>query len=234
MSLIVGSLSSTSSGPKPNVSSRTSSMRRSRSMRLSSGFSVSHSRSTTRRISRRRVSPARSLTRDRSSLSTSLAWMMRLSSSRLLPLRSALVWLTLPMRLPLMLPVLMPLRPLCRRDMVRYLGCGLRGRLIDRFALPRLPKREEAAPLLLRGGGLAAQRLGQAGDARLRPTLGGVRQQRHAGVARADHRLVVVGDLPEDRLADRLGGLLQADLAVVAADPVEHDLDLRAQALLLV
>ena len=81
---MVGSLSSTSSGPKPKVSSSTSSMRRSRSMRLSSGFSVSHSRSTTRRISRRSVSPSRSLTRDRSSLSTSLPWMRRLSSSKLL------------------------------------------------------------------------------------------------------------------------------------------------------
>src|SRR5438132_973288 len=59
MSLMVGSLSSTSSGPNPNVSSSTSSISRSRSMRLSSGFSVSHSRSTTRRISRLGLTPPR-------------------------------------------------------------------------------------------------------------------------------------------------------------------------------
>src|SRR5262249_55839843 len=56
-----------------------------RSMRLSSGFSVSHRCSMTRRISRRRLSLARSFTRLKSSRSTSLLWMVRLRSSRFLP-----------------------------------------------------------------------------------------------------------------------------------------------------
>ena len=116
ISLMVGSLSSISSGPKPNVSSSTSSMRRSRSMRLSSGFSVSHRRSTTRRISRRRVSPARSLTRDRSSLSTSLPWIRRLSSSKLFA--GIAIGAGLPhqamARVPLALSV-GPGRPTCKR-----------------------------------------------------------------------------------------------------------------------
>src|SRR5436190_14295114 len=57
----------------------------SRSIRLSSGFSVSQRCSMTRRMSRRRLSLARSLTRLKSSRSTSLLWMVRLSSSRFLP-----------------------------------------------------------------------------------------------------------------------------------------------------
>ena len=116
---MVGSSSSISSGPKPGTfPSSTSSMRRSRSIRLRSGFSVSHRRSTTRRISRRRVSPARSLTRDRSSLSTSLLWMSRLSSSKLL-----LDWFlspasdALPSRLWPPPALVMPVRPRCNRDM---------------------------------------------------------------------------------------------------------------------
>jgi S1-C subfamily serine protease len=63
MSLIVWSLSRISSGPRPNVSSSTSSISRSRSLRLSSVSSVSHRCSTTRRISRRRSSPSSSPTR---------------------------------------------------------------------------------------------------------------------------------------------------------------------------
>ena len=51
MSAIFSSLSSSSSGPKPNVSSRISLTSRCRSLRLSSGFSVSQRCSTTPRIS---------------------------------------------------------------------------------------------------------------------------------------------------------------------------------------
>ena len=89
ISLIVESFSSISSGPSPKVSSSTSLTSRSRSERFSSVSSVSQRCSTTRRISRRSVSPSNSPTRDRSSLSTSLAWMLCLSSSRLLSFVSA-------------------------------------------------------------------------------------------------------------------------------------------------
>ena len=57
----------------------------SRSMRLSSGFSVSHRCSIARRMSRRIESLDRSFTRDRSSRSTSLAWICRFSSSKFFP-----------------------------------------------------------------------------------------------------------------------------------------------------
>ncbi len=82
MSAIPSSLRRISSGPKPKVSSSTSSTSRSRSPRFSSGFSVSQRCSTTRRISRRSVSPSRSPSRERSSLSTSLPWISRLRSSK--------------------------------------------------------------------------------------------------------------------------------------------------------
>ena len=71
MSPILSSLSSSSSGPKPKVSSRISLTSRWRSLRLSSGFSVSQSCSTTPRISLRRVFGSISLTRFMSSRSTS-------------------------------------------------------------------------------------------------------------------------------------------------------------------
>src|SRR5262249_51214452 len=57
----------------------------SRSMRLSSGFSVSHRCSIARRMSRRMASEARSFTRLRSSRSTSLEWICRFSSSKFFP-----------------------------------------------------------------------------------------------------------------------------------------------------
>ena len=75
------------------------------------------------------------------------------------------------------------------------------------------------------GSAVAAQRLGQRDD-RLRDRgLGRLLDQRHAVVAHLDHRAIVVGKLPEDLAADRLLGLLQADL-VVQADAIDHDLDL--------
>ena len=55
MSAILSSLSSSSSGPKPKVSSRISSTSRCRSGRLIAAFSASQSRSTRMRISLRRV-----------------------------------------------------------------------------------------------------------------------------------------------------------------------------------
>ena len=88
ISLIVGSFSSISSGPRPKVSSSTSLTSRSRSARFRSVSSVSHRCSTTRRISRRSTSPSSSPTRDRSSLSTSLPWMRCLSCSKLFSLES--------------------------------------------------------------------------------------------------------------------------------------------------
>ena len=77
MSAILSSLSSSSSGPKPNVSSRISLTRRWRSLRLSSGFSVSQRCSTTPRISLRSVFGSISLTRFMSSRSTRRMWMWR-------------------------------------------------------------------------------------------------------------------------------------------------------------
>ena len=59
---------------------------------------------------------------------------------------------------------------------------------------------------------VAGQRFGQRDD-RLRDRgLGRLLDQRHAVVAHFDHRAIVVGQLPEDLAADRLLGLLQADL----------------------
>ena len=90
MSLIVVSLSSSSRGPRPNVSSSTSVTNCSRSERFSSVSSLSQRCSTTRRISRRRISPSSSPTLVRSSLSTSLPWMRCLSSSSVVSLVSLL------------------------------------------------------------------------------------------------------------------------------------------------
>ena len=73
MSPILSSLSKSSSGPKPKVSSRISLTRRWRSLRFSSGFSVSQRCSTMVRISLRSVFGSISLTRFISSRSTS--WM---------------------------------------------------------------------------------------------------------------------------------------------------------------
>ena len=81
MSAIFSSLSSSSSGPKPKVSSRISLTSRCRSLRLSSGFSVSQRCSTTPRISLRSVFGSISLTRFMSSRSTRRMWMWRLSVS---------------------------------------------------------------------------------------------------------------------------------------------------------
>src|SRR4051794_11364528 len=77
-----------------------------------------------------------------------------------------------------------------------------------------LSEREETAALLLGFlRGLAGDGLGEALQTLLGLALGGVREQRDARVAGPDHRLEVVGDLPVDRLPDRLLGLLQGDLA---------------------
>ena len=50
--------------------------------------------------------------------------------------------------------------------------------------------------------------------------------ERHAVVAGLDHRAVVVGQLPEDLLADGFFGLFQGDLAGLQAHAIDHDLHL--------
>src|SRR5438270_924531 len=67
-----------------------------------------------------------------------------------------------------------------------------------------LSKREETAAFLLAGflAVLAAQGLGQAGDAQLDLGPRGVLDQRHAGIARAHHGLGVIRQLPVDGFAD--------------------------------
>ena len=81
MSPILSSLSNSSSGPKPSVSSRTSLTSRCRSLRFNKGFSESQSCSTTPLISLRRVLGSISAMRFMSSRSTRRVWMWSLSDS---------------------------------------------------------------------------------------------------------------------------------------------------------
>ena len=81
MSPILSSLSKSSRGPNPNVSSKISLTSRCRSLRFSSGFSKSQSCSTTSRMSLRNVLGSISAMRFMSSRSTSRMWIWRLSAS---------------------------------------------------------------------------------------------------------------------------------------------------------
>ncbi len=74
----------------------------------------------------------------------------------------------------------------------------------------------------------------QAFDLFGKPSLRRIRQERHAVVARFDHRPVVVGDLPIDLAANGLQRLAQADLSVLQAEPIHDDFDLLGQRFLLI
>src|SRR5262249_8206073 len=92
----------------------------------------------------------------------------------------------------------------------------------------RLPFAEEApafASLAVAGHGFAVERLGKPLNALLHAAFSRVLDEGVAGDTSPDYCLRLVGDLPEDRLADDLLGFLQADpfLDGVCSLPVDDD-----------
>src|SRR5690606_30960458 len=179
-----------------------------------SGFSVSHRCSTTMRISRRRVSPSKSLTRLRSSLSTSFSWMSFFSSSKDLLACCADPWPSLDGGLGSCLPILaIRLRSFhhrigrCKLSWARAVTKSMRQEM------GLVTTEEESALLLGRFDGgcdpvSANQHVGHGDYGLIEARPGRVFDQRHSAVARGEHRSGLIGDSADNFAADGLLGTL--------------------------
>src|SRR5438067_8076377 len=127
-------------------------------------------------------------------------------------------------------------QPLLNHPNRDYSPTSQRGLRLLAFGLGAAKKVEPAGGLRGLGPGsggvafglglLAGETLGEGSEGLRDAGPRGLVDQRHAVVADFDHRLVIIGELPEDVAAHRLLGLLEADGAAFQADAVDDDADL--------
>src|SRR5579883_2554480 len=259
MSPILSSLSNSSSGPKPRVSSRISRTSRWRSLRLSSGFSVSQRYSTTPLISFRSVLGSISAMRFISSRSTNRMWMCRLSVSNCICAGSASLTGSIDRGAgagtgagggvvaeapggdadPWDVPSGAVGESAAEGpapwpwDVLGPNGARPNPRNMDRLSSQELEKSRKESLAGLGGSlfGLGPQLAGHLEEDLVRAASLADLGDRHAPDPRSLEDLGRIGDLPGDRHLQGLLGLLDADLGLDRAGAVGHQLDAFGQAI---